>query len=164
MTEPYIDSTAIVEEHAFIGFGARIWNWTKVRNSASVGKNTSVGQCCYIDENVSIGKNCKIQNGVQIYNGVTIGDSVFVGPNVTFTNDKIPRAHNDGWKITETVVKDGVSIGAGAVIVCGVTLGAHCMIGAGAVVTKDVPDNALVTGNPAQVTGHVDKEGQKQSA
>ena len=109
-----------------------IWNWSKVRENVTIGNNCSIGQCCYIDFSITIGDRCKIQNGVSLYNGLVIGDDVFIGPNATFTNDLRPRAHNEDWKITDTKVLDGASIGANATIICGITLGKNCMIAAGA--------------------------------
>lgn len=133
---------------AHVGDGTRIWHHAQVRDTAYIGKDCVIGKGVYVDRGVRIGDRCKLQNGVNIYNGVILGDEVFVGPNVTFTNDKHPRAVGD-WTITPTIVESGVAIGAGAVIVCGVTLGMGCRIGAGAVVTKDVEPNACVVGNPA---------------
>ena len=104
----------------------------------------------------------KIQNRVSVYHGVTVGNNVFLGPHMVFTNDFYPRAFNQEWKIVETKVEDGVSIGANAVIICGVTLGKFSMIGSGSVVTKDVPPHGLVYGNPARLHGFVCKCGQKK--
>ena len=147
-----IHPTADVDQRAVIGAGSTIWNWTKVREGASIGSGVSVGQHVYVDTNVRIGDRCKIQNTVNIFDGVVIGSDVFIGPAATFTNDRHPRAAGD-WQITRTVVEDGASIGANATIVCGVTLGVGCMVGAGAVVTKDVPPGVLVVGNPAHSIG-----------
>ncbi|MBO6769755.1 MULTISPECIES: acyltransferase [unclassified Thalassospira] len=115
----------------------------------------------YIDFNTEVGDRTKIQNGVSVYNGVTIGSDVFVGPNVSFTNDLTPRAHNQNWKVSETIVEDGASIGANATIVCGIKLGRHCMIAAGAVVTANVPPHALVMGCPARIVDYVTISGQR---
>lgn len=156
----YIDETAIVSAAASIGDGTSIWNWTKIREGASIGTDATVGQHVYIDHDVVIGDRCKIQNGANVFAGVTLGDEVFIGPSVTFTNDLNPRAIGD-WKITETHVEDGVSIGANSTIVCGVRLGAGCMVGAGSVVTRDVEPGELVVGNPARVIGHVDENGNR---
>lgn len=150
----FIHETAEVSPDATIGDGSMIWNWTKVREAAVIGANVNLGQHVYVDHGVSIGDDSKIQNGVNVYSGVTIGSGVFVGPSVTFTNDLHPRATGD-WEITETIVEDGASIGANATIVCGVRLGAGCMVGAGTVVVRDVPDGVLVVGNPARVVGPV---------
>lgn len=155
----FIDEAAQVHTDAKIGKGTKIWNGTKVRENTQIGENSVVGQCCYIDTGVSIGDNCKIQNGVSIYDGVIVEDKVFIGPNATFTNDLYPRAHNSNWKITKTLVKKGASIGANATIICGVSLGENCMIGAGALVTKDIPAHALVVGQPARIVDFVTTDG-----
>jgi len=163
MTEKktYIDPTAEVHIDAKIEPGVSIWNWTKIRENAYIGEDSTVGQSSYIEYEVTIGKRCKIQNGVSVYHGVTIGNDVFVGPNATFTNDRVPRAHSPHWAISRTIVEDGASIGANATILCGITLGKHCMIAAGAVVTKDVPPHALVMGHPARVVDYVTVKGQR---
>jgi acetyltransferase-like isoleucine patch superfamily enzyme len=151
----FIHPTAEVSEKAVIGENTKIWNHAQVREKAVIGKNCVISKNVYIDTGVSIGDGVKIQNNVNIYNGVTIEDDVFLGPSMTFTNDMFPRAFNQGWEITGTLVKKGASIGAGAVIVCGVTIGEYAMVGAGAIVTKDVPPHALAVGNPAKQIGKV---------
>jgi UDP-2-acetamido-3-amino-2,3-dideoxy-glucuronate N-acetyltransferase len=162
ISEPiFIHPSSEVHETATIGEGTKIWNWTKIRENASIGSNCKIGQCSYIDKDVNIGKNCKIQNGVSVYTGVIIGDDVLIGPNVTFTNDRHPRAHNKDWKILETIVEEGASIGANATIVCGVRLGKHCMIAAGAIVTKNVPSHALMAGLPARQIDYVTIMGKR---
>lgn len=157
----YIDQTAIVHPSAQIGSGSSIWNWTKVRENAEIGTVCNIGQNCYIDESVIIGDGCKIQNGVSVYKGVTLGSQVFVGPNVTFTNDYIPRADNPDWEIIDTRVENGVSIGANATIICGVTLGERSMVAAGAVVTRDVMPFTLVMGVPAKPVDQIDINGNR---
>lgn len=125
----------------------------------TIGDGTSIGSFVEIKAGAVIGKNCKLQAMVYIPEGITIGDGVFIGPNVTFTNDRYPKATNsDGtrkdacdWQMHKTVVKDGASIGAGATILPGITIGKNALVGAGAVVTKDVPDGATVVGNPARI-------------
>jgi UDP-2-acetamido-3-amino-2,3-dideoxy-glucuronate N-acetyltransferase len=134
---------------------SQIGEGTQIRDQVnlyrcSIGKNCRVGSMVYVEEGVVIGDNVKIKPFVFIPTGVTIEDNVFIGPNVTFTNDKHPRAQGE-WKITTTLVKKGASIGAGSVIVCGVTIGEEAMVGAGSVVTKDVPSKAVVVGNPARM-------------
>lgn len=161
MQKGYIDPTAIVHPDAIVGDGVMIWNWTKVRERAHIGDMTSIGQCVYVDVETRIGARCKIQNGVSIYHGVTIGDDVFVGPNATFTNDLVPRAHSQNWKILETIVENGTSIGANATVICGVQLGRHSLIAAGAVVTKDVPAHAVVMGCPARVVDYITLTGRQ---
>ncbi len=120
-----------------------------------IGENCIISKNVYIDTKAVIGNRVKIQNNVNVYHGVVIGDDVFLGPSMTFTNDFYPRAFNTEWKITETYVKKGASIGANATIVCGNTIGEYAMVGSGSVVTTDVPAHALVAGNPARQIGWV---------
>lgn len=152
------DRTAYVEAEAVIGNGTRIWRWTHLGSHAVVGKNCSIGQCCEIDG--VIGDDCRIQNGVQLYDGVKLGNMVFVGPNVTFTNDLRPRL-GIPWAKRSTTVHDHASIGAGSVIVCGLEIGQYAMVAAGSVVTRSVPPNALVRGNPARIVGFVCNSGHQ---
>ena len=144
-----IHSLAIVEAGAEIGERVNVWRWTHVRDGAKVGSDVSIGQSCFIDAGAVIGNGCRIQNHVSIYNGVTLEDGVFVGPHVVFTNDPYPRIRKE-WEVIPTLVKAGASIGAGAVILPGITLGEYCMVGAGAIVTKDVPAGATVKGGQAR--------------
>lgn len=160
MTDVFIHPLAVVDEGADIGDGTRIWHFAHVRGTAKLGKGCNIGKDVYIDGDVVIGNNVKIQNGVSVYHGVTIEDDVFCGPHMTFTNDMYPRAFGDNWEVFKTLVKKGASIGAHATIVCNTTLGEYCMIGSGAVVTKDVPAHGLVVGNPARLVGYVCKCGQ----
>ncbi|MCW4010414.1 MAG: N-acetyltransferase [Candidatus Bathyarchaeota archaeon] len=132
-----------------IGEGTRVFDQVNLFR-CKVGRNSKVDSFVYIEEGVVIGDNCKIRPFVFIPTGVTIEDNVFIGPNVTFTNDKHPRAQGE-WKLLPTTVKKGASIGANSVIVPGVTIGEEAMVGAGSVVTKDVPNKTLVAGNPARV-------------
>lgn len=150
-----IESTAVVEADVSIGPGTRVWHHVQIRSGARIGSGCNIGKNVFVDSDVSIGNNCKIQNNVSIYRGVTIADSVFLGPSVVFTNDLHPRADAEDWVLTPTHVMEGASIGANATIVCGVTIGKHAMIGAGSVVTRSVPDHALVIGNPARQVGSV---------
>ena len=171
-----IHPTADVSKAAEIGDGTQIWHEAQVREGARIGRHCRIGKGVYIDTNVRIGDNCKLQNQVSVYQGVTLGDRVFVGPHACFTNDLIPRAARTDWKehdfadrgaeweIVPTLVEDGASIGANATILCGITIGASSMVGAGAVVTKDVPRYALVYGNPAEVHGYVCDCGRKLNA
>lgn len=153
--------TADVDPHADLGDDVQVWNWTKVREGARLGAGCRLGQGVYIDHDVAIGAGSKVQNGVSVYHGVTIGRSVFVGPNATFTNDRVPRADSDEWTVSETVVEDHASIGANATIVCGTRVGRAAMVAAGAVVTRDVPDHALVIGSPARVVDYVRQDGTR---
>ena len=138
-------------EDAEIGEGATIYDQVNLYK-CKIGAGTKIDAFVYIEEGVEIGKNCKIRPFVFIPSGVKIGDDVFIGPGVIFTNDKYPKARGE-WKLRETIVEDDVSIGAGAVVLPGVRIGKGAMVGAGAVVTKDVPSNAVVVGNPAKVIG-----------
>lgn len=165
MTNPsfYIHPTAEVSPDAQVGAGSRIWRQAQVREHAQIGETCTIGKGAYIDAHVHIGSNVKIQNNVSLFEGVTLEDGVFVGPHVCFTNDMLPRAITpegklksiDDWEITPTLVKYGASIGAGSIIICGLTIGEFALIGAGAVVTRDVPPHALVFGNPARHHGYV---------
>lgn len=162
-TSTYIHPTAEVSPDATVGEHTRIWRQAHIREHAQVGAHCNIGKGVYIDAHVQIGSNVKIQNHSSIFEGVTLEDGVFVGPHVCFTNDLFPRAINpdgtlksaDDWTITPTLVQYGASIGAGAVIVCGITIGRFALVGAGSVVTRNVPPHALVFGNPAQPRGYV---------
>lgn len=157
----FIHDSAVVHDGAKIGSGTKIWVNVQVRENAAIGSNCIISKDVYIDESVCIGDRCKVQNSVSIYKGVLIENDVFIGPNACFTNDLVPRAFNQDWKIIDTLIKEGASIGANATIICGITIGKFSMIGAGAVVTKDVPDFSLVVGNPAKVIGTIDKSGNR---
>ena len=155
--------TAVVESDN-IGDGTKIWHFAHVREKAKIGKNCVIGKSVYIDEEVEIGNGVKVQNFVSVYKGVKIEDDVLIGPAVTFTNDLYPRAFSWGEdKIVLTVVRKGASICANSTIVCGVTIGEYAMVGAGSVVTKDVPSFGLVYGNPAELKGFVCYCGRKLS-
>jgi len=158
-----IHPTAIVDEGAEIGENTRVWHFTHVQSGARIGKNCSLGQNVYIGNHVVIGDGCKLQNNVSIYEGVTLGNDVFCGPSCVFTNDLTPRAlYPKGREhFLPTPVLDGASIGANATIVCGHTIGQNAMIGAGAVVTTNVPAHALMLGVPARQHGFVCTCGQR---
>jgi len=157
----FIHESAEVHDDADIGNGSKIWINVQIRENAAIGSECIISKDVYIDESVTIGNRCKIQNSVSVYKGVSIADDVFIGPNACFTNDLVPRAFNQDWKITQTIVNEGASMGDNATIICGVNIGKFSMIGAGAVVTKDVPAFTLVVGNPAKVIGKVDKNGHR---
>jgi len=157
---PYIHPTAEVSPQAVIGSGTRVWHQAQVREGARIGRGCVLGKGVYVDHHVEIGDGVKLQNFVSVYTGVTIEDDAFIGPHVTFTNDLYPRAFNRNWQVRPTRVKRGASIGANATILCGVQIGDYAMVGAGAVVTRDVPPYTLVIGNPARVVSRVDESGR----
>lgn len=157
----FIHPTAHVSDQAEIGANTKIWINVQIREDARIGAGCILSKDVYIDRAVTIGDGCKIQNSVSIYNGVHIADDVFVGPNVSFTNDKVPRAFNADWSVTTTTVETGASIGANATIVCGVTIGEYAMVAAGSVVTRDVDPYTLVVGTPARPVARIDKAGNK---
>lgn len=146
--------TAVVEPAATIGDGTQVWHHSHVRDGATIGQQSSLGKNVYIDAGVTVGSRVKIQNNVSVYHGVTIADDVFLGPSCVFTNDRYPRAAG-AWQVVHTEVQQGASVGANATIVCGVTLGEWCVVGAGAVVTRSVLPHQLVLGNPARPAGWV---------
>lgn len=152
--------SSYVDEGAEIGEGTKIWHFCHVMSGAKIGKNCSLGQNVNVGGKAIIGDGVKIQNNVSVYDNVVIEDDVFCGPSCVFTNVINPRAFVERkHEYKQTVIKKGASIGANATIVCGVTVGEYALIGAGSVVTKDVPAYALVYGSPARVRGRVDKEG-----
>lgn len=160
----YIDPHAVVDDNVSIGEGTKIWHFSHVQSGTTIGKKCVLGQNVNVGNNVSIGDYCKIQNNVSVYEGVTLEDYVFCGPSMVFTNILDPRCKYPqvgAEYYVQTLVKEGASIGANATIVCGNTLGKHCMIGAGSVVTKDVPDYALVVGIPAKIIGWVSEAGRR---
>ncbi len=147
--------TATIDPESIIGDNTRIWVNSQIRESAHIGNNCIISKDTYIDKEVHIGDRVKIQNGVSIYRGVFIENDVFIGPNAVFTNDLFPRAFAIDWEVKQTCVKRGASIGANATIVCGTTIGEYAMVGAGSVVTSDIPPFTLVVGNPARIVGYV---------
>jgi UDP-2-acetamido-3-amino-2,3-dideoxy-glucuronate N-acetyltransferase len=156
----FIHESSYVDDGAEIGEGTKIWHFSHIMSGAKIGKKCSIGQNVNIGGRAIVGNGVKIQNNVSIYDDVIIEDDVFCGPSCVFTNVINPRAfveRKDEYK--KTVVKKGASIGANATIVCGVTIGEYALVGAGAVVTKDVPPYSLVYGSPARVMGKVDRDG-----
>ena len=158
-----IHPSALVETR-FIGTGTYIWAFTHILDGASIGASCNIGDHCYIEQGVVVGDQVTIKNGNAIFEGITIEDGAFIGPNVTFTNDRYPRSprmnasasryENAEW-LSSTLIKQGASIGGGVVLLPGITIGEFAMVGAGAVVTKDVPPYTLVVGNPAKAQGFV---------
>jgi UDP-2-acetamido-3-amino-2,3-dideoxy-glucuronate N-acetyltransferase len=158
----FAHETACIDEGALIGEGTRIWHFSHVMPDTVIGRRCNLGQNVVVSPGCRLGDNVKVQNNVSIYTGVILEDDVFCGPSMVFTNVVNPRSHvgrRDEYR--QTLVKRGASIGANATVVCGHTLGRYCFIGAGAVVTRDVPDYALVYGNPGRVRGHVCYCGEK---
>jgi len=160
----YVNEHAVVDENVEIGEGTKVWHFTHIQSGAKIGKMCVLGQNVNIGNNVTIGNYAKIQNNVSIYEGVTLEDYVFCGPSMVFTNIleprcKYPQAGSEYY--VKTLVKEGASLGANCTILCGNTIGTNAMVGAGSVVTKDVPDYALVVGVPAKIVGWVSEAGKK---
>ena len=163
MADVLIHKSADVSPDAILGDGVKVWHQAQVRERAELGENCIVGKGAYVDFDVKIGANSKIQNGVFVYHGATVEEGVFLGPGVVLTNDLVPRAINpDGtqksdadWLVSPTHIGKGAAIGARSVVLPGVTVGAFALVGAGSVVTRDVPAHGLVYGNPARLRGYV---------
>lgn len=156
-----VHPTAEVSDEADIGEGTSIWHQAQIRENCKIGKNCRLGKGVYVDYDVVLGDNVKVQNYVSIYHGVSIGSDVFLGPHCVFTNDLYPRSFIGDFEVGRTFVDDGASIGTNAVIICGNKVGKYAMVGAGSVVTKDVPPYGLVMGNPARLKGYVCVRGHK---
>lgn len=157
-----IHETAVIDEGATIGPNTRVWHFSHVCSEAVIGDNCSLGQNVFISNAVTIGNNVKIQNNVSVYDNVTLEDGVFCGPSMVFTNVLNPRsAVNRKSEYHSTLIQTGATLGANCTIVCGITIGQYAFIGAGAVVTKDIPDFALVTGVPATQVGWMSAYGEK---
>lgn len=162
MQDFFAHQSAVIDEGCSIGAGTKIWHFSHLMTTCKIGENCNIGQNVVISPKVILGNNVKVQNNVSIYTGVICEDDVFLGPSMVFTNVINPRSaiiRRDEYK--STLVKKGASIGANATIVCGNTIGSYAMVGAGAVVTKDVPDYALVIGNPSRQTAWVGEYGHK---
>ena len=158
----FVHESSYIDNDVHIGSGTKIWHFCHIQSGAMIGENCTIGQNVNISNNVQIGNCVKIQNNVSVYEGVTIEDCVFCGPSCVFTNDLTPRSKYPKGSVNykKTIIKYGASIGANATIICGNVIGRYAMIAAGAVVTKDVPDYALVSGIPAKRVGWVCKCGQ----
>ena len=164
MKEYFFHESSYIDDNVSIGKGSKIWHFTHVQSGSSIGEHCIIGQNVNIGNNVVIGNHVKIQNNVSVYEGVELEDYVFCGPSMVFTNIKLPRSEfpQRGSKFyVKTLIKKSASIGANATIICGITVGKYAFIGSGAVVTKDVPDYALVVGNPGRIVGRVDKKGNR---
>jgi UDP-2-acetamido-3-amino-2,3-dideoxy-glucuronate N-acetyltransferase len=160
--DAFVHESAYVDGKTSIGAGTKLWHFVHVLPNTHIGEDCSLGQNVMAGPDVTMGKGCKVQNNVALYKGVTLEDDVFCGPSCVFTNVLTPRAHVQRKdEFAPTLVKQGATIGANATIVCGNTLGAYCMVAAGAVVTKDVPDFALMAGVPARRIGWVSRSGER---
>jgi len=162
MADYFVHETAVVDEGCSIGDGVKIWHFSHIMPNCSIGEKCNIGQNVVVSPDVVLGKNVKVQNNVSIYTGVVCEDDVFLGPSMVFTNVINPRsAVNRRGEYAKTLVKLGASIGANATIICGNQIGSYALIGAGAVVTKDVPNFALLVGNPAKQIGWVSEFGHR---
>ena len=158
----FVHETAIVDDNADIGEGTKIWHYSHICSGAQIGKNCNIGQNVYIAGGAIIGDNCKVQNNVSIYAGVIAGNGVFFGPSCVLTNDINPRCnHPKNGQYLETILEDGVTLGANCTIVCGNRIKEHALIGAGSVVCKDVEKNAIIVGNPGKRIGSIDSKGNR---
>ncbi|MDB4795592.1 N-acetyltransferase [Verrucomicrobia bacterium] len=162
MKQFFSHPTAIVENEGIIGKNSKIWHFSHIFSEAKIGSNCNIGQNVMISNGVTVGSGTKIQNNVSLYSGIQCEEDVFLGPSCVFTNVKNPRSQiNRKEAYEKTLIKRGATVGANATIVCGVTLGKYCFIGAGTVITKDVPDYALVVGNPGKQIGWFSRHGQR---
>tara|TARA_B100000131_G_C18045455_1_gene584204 strand:- start:345 stop:926 length:582 start_codon:yes stop_codon:yes gene_type:complete len=160
----FIHETSIVDSDVRIGKNTKIWHFSHVQSKAIIGENCTLGQNVNISNNVQIGNNVKIQNNVSVYEGVILEDYVFCGPSMVFTNIIFPRSEfpqNKTSQYQKTLVKKSASLGANSTILCGITIGTYALIGAGSVIVKDVPDFALIIGNPGKQIGWVDQKGKR---
>ena len=158
MNEAFVHPAADVQTRQ-LGAGTRIWQYVVVLPGARVGADCNICSHCFVENDVVVGDRVTIKSGVQLWDGLRVGDDVFIGPNATFTNDKHPRSRRTPPAFLQTIIEDGASIGAGATILPGLRVGTGAMVGSGAVVTRSVPPNAIVVGNPARIVGYVDAGG-----
>ena len=161
MDDFFVHETAVVDTDVQIGKGSKIWHFSHIMSHCSLGDNCILGQNVFLGDSVRVGSGVKIQNNVSVYSGVEIEDDVFLGPSMVFTNVNAPRSFIEQKNYARTLVKKGASIGANATIVCGNTIGAYAFIGAGSVVTREVPDFAFIYGVPARQQGWVSKAGAR---
>ena len=161
MGDFFVHETAVVDTDVQIGIGSKIWHFSHIMSHCSLGDNCILGQNVFLGDSVKVGSGVKIQNNVSVYSGVEIEDDVFLGPSMVFTNVNAPRSFIEQKNYAKTLVKKGASIGANATIVCGNTIGAYAFIGAGSVVTHDVPDFAFIYGVPAKQQGWISKAGSR---
>jgi UDP-2-acetamido-3-amino-2,3-dideoxy-glucuronate N-acetyltransferase len=165
MSDYFAHESCYIDDGCVVGEGTKIWHFTHVMAGARIGRRCTIGQNVLVSPDVVVGDNCKIQNNVSLYTGVILEDDVFCGPSMVFTNVVNPRSHaSRKHEYRQTLVKRGATIGANATVVCGHTIGRYAFVGAGAVVTKDVPDYALVVGNPSRVAGWMCECGVKLAA
>ena len=161
-TPTYIHPSAVVDEGAILGDGVKVWHFCHIMPQARLGTGTSLGQNCFVASGVVTGTNCKVQNNVSLYQGVTLGDNVFLGPSCVFTNVINPRSEVERRDaFAPTHLGDGASVGANATILCGINIGNYAFIGAGSMVLRDVPDYAIVVGNPAIQNGWMSAHGSR---
>ncbi len=162
MNDYFVDKTSLIGSHATVGDGTKIWQFCNIMDGAIIGSQCNIGQGCFIESGVKIGDRCKIKNNIALYDGLQCEDEVFLGPNCVFTNVINPRAgYEKKAEFRKTIIKKGATIGANSTIVCGHTIGRYAMVGAGSVVTRDIPDYELWYGNPARQKGYVCKCGEK---
>ncbi len=159
MSNYYKHPSSIVDTEN-IGADTRIWAFVHILKNVSIGTNCNICDHCYIEDGVSIGNNVTIKCGIYLWDGISIGDDVFLGPNVVFTNDIRPRSKQYGESV-KTIIMKGASLGANSTVLAGIKIGKYAMSGIGSVITRNVPDHALVYGNPAKIKGWVDEKGQK---
>lgn len=165
MAEYFVHATSLADSSARIGKGTKIWQFCNIMGDTDIGENCNIGQGVFVESGVRVGNRVKIKNNVALYNGVICEDDVFLGPNCVFTNVINPRSFIERKnEFRQTIIRKGATIGANATIICGHTIGAYSMIGAGSVVTKDVPDYTLMVGNPARMKGYVCQCGEKLDA